>query len=205
MAAWLAIFAGIQFLGPARTNPRVIQSHTLESQLNVPPRVADILDHACMDCHSDATRWPWYSRVAPVRWWLVDHVNSGREALNFSDWTQYPPSFASATLWTMAMAVKRDLMPLDSYKWLHRDARLSSAETKVFCDWSQTESRRLRDMLLNKRQARTNRGLLKGGIASLPSERSKAAIQYTCPMHPEVVRDEPGKCPKCGMTLVQKH
>jgi len=29
-----------------------------------------------------------------------------------------------------------------------------------------------------------------------------AAVQYTCPMHPEIVQDEPGSCPKCGMTLV---
>lgn len=27
---------------------------------------------------------------------------------------------------------------------------------------------------------------------------------YTCPMHPEVVANKPGKCPKCGMTLVKK-
>ncbi|UZD66327.1 copper-transporting P-type ATPase [Marinobacter sp. AN1] len=26
--------------------------------------------------------------------------------------------------------------------------------------------------------------------------------QYTCPMHPEVISDEPGNCPKCGMHLV---
>lgn len=32
----------------------------------------------------------------------------------------------------------------------------------------------------------------------------KAAGPYTCPMHPEVVRDEPGSCPKCGMPLVSK-
>ena len=30
-------------------------------------------------------------------------------------------------------------------------------------------------------------------------------IQYTCPMHPEVVQDKPGRCPKCGMALVEKH
>ena len=28
--------------------------------------------------------------------------------------------------------------------------------------------------------------------------------QYTCPMHPEVVKDAPGDCPKCGMKLVHK-
>ncbi len=31
------------------------------------------------------------------------------------------------------------------------------------------------------------------------------AHQYTCTMHPEVVQDAPGKCPKCGMALVEKH
>ncbi|MEP6673738.1 MAG: DUF6799 domain-containing protein [Ferruginibacter sp.] len=31
-----------------------------------------------------------------------------------------------------------------------------------------------------------------------------AAIVYTCPMHPEVTSDKPGKCPKCGMALVKK-
>ena len=27
---------------------------------------------------------------------------------------------------------------------------------------------------------------------------------YTCPMHPEVTLDKPGKCPKCGMNLVEE-
>jgi Ni,Fe-hydrogenase III large subunit len=32
----------------------------------------------------------------------------------------------------------------------------------------------------------------------------KSRIEYTCPMHPEVVQDEPGNCPKCGMTLIPR-
>ena len=32
----------------------------------------------------------------------------------------------------------------------------------------------------------------------------KAALVYTCPMHPEVAMNKPGKCPKCGMALVEK-
>ena len=31
-----------------------------------------------------------------------------------------------------------------------------------------------------------------------------AKVQYTCTMHPEVISDKPGKCPKCGMTLVKQ-
>jgi hypothetical protein len=38
------------------------------------------------------------------------------------------------------------------------------------------------------------------GLATL----SATAQQYTCPMHPEVVKDAPGNCPKCGMKLVEK-
>ena len=37
------------------------------------------------------------------------------------------------------------------------------------------------------------------------AENSPHAHQYTCPMHPEVVQDVPGNCPKCGMKLVEKH
>jgi Cu2+-exporting ATPase len=32
----------------------------------------------------------------------------------------------------------------------------------------------------------------------------KKAVEYTCPMHPEIVQNEPGNCPICGMDLVPK-
>ncbi len=34
------------------------------------------------------------------------------------------------------------------------------------------------------------------------SPAAPKGVQYTCPMHPEIVRDAPGSCPKCGMSLV---
>jgi Cu(I)/Ag(I) efflux system membrane fusion protein len=42
------------------------------------------------------------------------------------------------------------------------------------------------------------------GCSSDQPAKSEKAAQYTCPMHPEVVKDKPGDCPKCGMKLVEK-
>lgn len=150
LAVWGVIFAAIQFLGPARTNPPVVVAHTIGSQMQIPSQIADIMDRACMDCHSHETRWPWYSRVAPVRWWLVYHVNTGRNTLNLSEWTQYRPTYAGATLGSMAEVVGRGLTPLASYKALHPLSRLSDEEAKLFSDWAQTERRRAQRLLLDR-------------------------------------------------------
>ena len=151
LASCAVLFILIQFFGPARTNPPVVESHTLRSQRQIPPRMADLMNRACMDCHSHETRWPWYSRVAPVRWWLVNHVDEGRRALNFSEWTQYQPTFAAATLGSMGDAVKKGLMPPVSYRSLHPEARLTDEEVKAFCDWAQSERNHLLEELRTPR------------------------------------------------------
>jgi rubrerythrin len=46
---------------------------------------------------------------------------------------------------------------------------------------------------------------LTGCKTAEPATASSPAMKYTCPMHPEIVRDAPGNCPICGMTLVEKH
>ena len=48
-----------------------------------------------------------------------------------------------------------------------------------------------------KRRKKVNAGRKKG-------VKKDVATIYTCPMHPEVTSDKPGKCPKCGMDLVKK-
>lgn len=36
------------------------------------------------------------------------------------------------------------------------------------------------------------------------TQSSGQAVKYTCSMHPDVVQDKPGNCPKCGMALTEK-
>jgi len=50
---------------------------------------------------------------------------------------------------------------------------------------------------------------VKAKVSTVKSEKQQkkvvmAMVVYTCPMHPEVLKDKPGKCPKCGMNLVKK-
>ena len=68
-------FLFIQLLGPVKTNPPFEPSRTLVAQLKVTPQVKGILERACQNCHSYETEWPWYSNVAPVSWFVIDHVD----------------------------------------------------------------------------------------------------------------------------------
>lgn len=44
----------------------------------------------------------------------------------------------------------------------------------------------------------------KAGLEAMEVRIGAMEAMYTCPMHPEVQQHEPGKCPKCGMTLEKK-
>ena len=93
---WIAIglivvFLGIQFVRPARTNPPVDESQTISARTQMTPEVAAILDRSCRDCHTHKTVWPWYTNVAPISWWLSNHVSDGRKDLNLSEWGRLPP------------------------------------------------------------------------------------------------------------------
>src|SRR5690349_11025724 len=51
--------------GRAHTNPPVVSEPHWDS-----PRTRELAKRACFDCHSNETRWPWYSHVAPMSWVL---------------------------------------------------------------------------------------------------------------------------------------
>ena len=140
LLGFFGLVIGIQVIRPARTNPPVDQSHTLEAVVFVPPRVESILQRACYDCHSDLTRWPWYSNVAPISWFVIDDVNSGRRQANFSEWlrrdTNNPAEFTQQRFHSLCRQVQTHAMPLTSYLALHPEARLSPADIETFCQWT---------------------------------------------------------------------
>jgi hypothetical protein len=138
------LFVSVQFVRPNQTNPPVVQAQTIEAHVHVTPEVAGIFERACKDCHSNQTVWPWYAQIAPVSWFVADHVTHGRKHLNFSRWATYDRARADWLLGAMCMTAERGRMPLSSYTRLHRSAKLSPLDVQTLCAWSQAESRRIK-------------------------------------------------------------
>ena len=139
----VVIFIGIQFIRPALTNPPVDESQTIVARTQMTPEVSSILDRSCRDCHSNKTVWPWYTKLAPVSWWLADHVNQGRQDLNMSEWGKLPKDRQDRKLRQMCDEIQDGMMPLSSYLPMHPTARLSDQDKKTLCDWTDKERERL--------------------------------------------------------------
>lgn len=145
---WIAIvlviaLVGIQFVRPARTNPPVDKSQTIEAFTQMTPEVTSILDRSCRDCHSNQTVWPWYSNVAPLSWWVIDHANLGRRNLNYSEWGKLAPDRRDRKLRQICDEVQDGVMPLISYLPMHPTARLSEQDKKTLCAWTDKEREQL--------------------------------------------------------------
>jgi hypothetical protein len=109
----------------------------------VPAHVMSTLRQACFDCHSNETRWPWYSTL-PIASWLIEHdVNAGRGQFNFSRWTEYNPFDRASTLVRICEMATARAMPPQRYRMLHAEARLSEADVTELCAWTRLEATRL--------------------------------------------------------------
>jgi hypothetical protein len=121
-----------QLIQPERSNPPV------ESKLDAPPEVAAILARSCDVCHSHETEWPWYAYVAPISWWIANHVEDGRADLNFSQWPVLDFEALEHSFRDIDEQIEEDEMPLKSYLLLHPGARLSDEDRKILRRWAQS-------------------------------------------------------------------
>lgn len=91
---------------------------------------------ACNDCHTNNTIYPWYSNFQPVLWWLDDHIKDGKKHLNLDEYTNKSLRYQYKKMEETVDMVKKGEMPLDSYIWVHKDAKLTDEEKNKIMDWA---------------------------------------------------------------------
>ena len=140
----VVVFLLLQLTNPARTNPAAPPEDALTATNPPPPQIATLLQGACYDCHSDQTRWPWYSHVAPVSWLIASDVRDGRRHVNFSRWPHAYPDRA-ARLWeNIRDELDYNEMPPAQYKLMHSAARLTKAQRQELIQWANQEAKHLK-------------------------------------------------------------
>ena len=107
--------------GREHTNPPVVQEPQWDT-----PKTRALFMRACADCHSNETKWPWYSNIAPVSWLVQHDVDEGREHFNVSNWLHQKKNKGDEA----AEEVREGDMPPLVYLPAHPEARLSETEKK---------------------------------------------------------------------------
>ena len=128
----------IQFFRPERNNAGYESLEPFLAETGPSEQVQGILKSACYDCHSNQTDYPWYAEVAPISFWLADHIEEGRHHLNFSAWKGYSAKKKDHKLEELEEEVEHGEMPLESYTFIHGDADLSPEQAQALTDWAKT-------------------------------------------------------------------
>jgi exonuclease VII small subunit len=133
----------IQFYRPAKNIDPTTPASDITVAYQTPPEITQILHKACYDCHSNNTAYPWYNNFQPVAMWLADHVKDGKDELNFSEYGNFKTKRKLKKLREIVKEVEENEMPLDSYTWIHSEARLTAAEKQLLIEWAKALSTKI--------------------------------------------------------------
>lgn len=144
MIGWLAVLVVaivlvIQVIPVERNVSTVPPGQSFEKTEKVPANVAAILKVSCYDCHSNNTRYPWYSVLQPGAWFITRHIKKGKEELNFDEFNNYSKRRKKAKIKSIISQIEKEEMPLKSYLLLHPDAGLTPNKKKVLLQFFQSE------------------------------------------------------------------
>ena len=124
-----------QFFRIDKTNPPSDPNQDFMNMVSPPAEMTSLLKDACYDCHSYHTKYPWYTNVAPLSWWIKGHIDHGREHLNFSIWGTYDAKKKDHKLEECYEEVEEMHMPLKSYTWVHPEAQLTEEQHDAMVNW----------------------------------------------------------------------
>jgi len=131
----VAVVLAIQFIPVERNVSTVPAGQSFERTEKVPANVAAILKVSCYDCHSNNTRYPWYSELQPGAWFMARHIKKGKEELNFDEFNNYSKRRKKAKIKSIISQIEKDEIPLKSYRMMHGNARLSADKKKELLDF----------------------------------------------------------------------
>lgn len=129
------VLIAMQFYSPTKNISSGDHTIIFIKETNPSLRLKAVFETSCYDCHSNNTTYPWYNNVAPISYWIADHVNEGKEHLNFSEWDSYSMDKKDHLLEEIEEVVKQGEMPLTEYAYLHSDAKLSDIEVNELVEW----------------------------------------------------------------------
>ncbi len=126
---WIAVvFLAIQLIPVDRENKPVDVKENFVDIYRTPQDIRTLLKNACYDCHSNETVYPKYAYVAPLSWAVKDHVNQGRQYLNFSEWGTYNKDLRRNAVDKTIQSLQNRTMPLPSYINYHPEANVTRQE-----------------------------------------------------------------------------
>lgn len=136
LIGFVVLLLAIQLIRPSLNTGAAAGPNDITQAMAVPADVRTILEKSCYDCHSNHTTYPWYDRIAPVSWWVANHIKEGKLELNFTEFATYSAKKQGKKLEEIGETVEKGEMPLKSYLITHGDARLTEAQKKTLVDWA---------------------------------------------------------------------
>ncbi len=136
---FIIFLVAVQFIRPRRNTgvPPIPQSFIDTFLPN--DTVLNLLSNSCFDCHSNNTKYPWYTNVQPIGRLMANHINDGKKELNFNELAALSPRRRNSKFKSIAEQIQQDEMPLKSYLLIHRNAALNETDKKVLINFFQSK------------------------------------------------------------------
>lgn len=133
----VVVVVAIQFIpAPQKNDKSAFGEKDIQHVFGEDTSITALLERSCYDCHSNHSKYPWYSTAQPLAMWIDHHIQEGKEELNFSSFGDYSKKKQYHKLEELIEQIEEDEMPLVSYQIVHRYAKLSDKEKEIIIHWA---------------------------------------------------------------------
>jgi len=137
LIGFVVIIIIIQFIQPARNNTGQVVPQSFIDTFLPNDTVLNLLSNSCFDCHSNHTKYPWYTNVQPIGWMMAKHINDGKAELNFDELAALSNRRRNSKFKSISEQIEQEKMPLKSFLLMHKNAKLSKADKNILINFFQ--------------------------------------------------------------------